>query len=337
LSDTQPPTFLDQLVEWLAQGMDAIGLNGRRLLWRWNQRKEKLGEAGARTAMLWRSAKGKHKMCPACRALVPREAATCSDCGASLSKVSVPSASRLFANVMPGAMAASSIIMLVNGLIFLMMMMAPASDSATGQPGIAMTFDNFKLLRFGAFFGILVRLDGEWWRMISSPFLHGGLIHFGMNSFVLVRLGPIVEQLYGKERFWLIYLVSGFSGNIAALVFRTEGSVVGASGAIVGMIGLLLAYGVRMGPVAGSNIRSAMMQNVVFIFFMSLLPGISFLSHAGGFVGGFLAGLAIQAPTRGASRSDTIWQWLSLASVLLVLYAFYNVALHGQDYVKHLE
>ena len=111
--------------------------------------------------------------------------------------------------------------------------------------------------------------------------------------------------------------------------------VVGASGAIVGLIGLLLAYGFRSGSVAGANIRSAMMQNALLILFISILPGVSFLSHAGGFVGGLVAGFAVPPPARASSGSGTLWQYLSLGAVFLVLLAFYNVAVHGQDFARY--
>ena len=83
-TEQEPPGPADRLVELLARGMTAVGLNGTRLLWRWRQHKLKRAEAGLRGEIFWRSAKSKHKMCRSCRALVPRDASTCPDCGTRL-------------------------------------------------------------------------------------------------------------------------------------------------------------------------------------------------------------------------------------------------------------
>ena len=77
--EDQEPGRLDRAVEKLAHALNALGLNGTRLLWKWNRRRQRLGEAGLKTEILWRSAQGKHKMCPSCRALIVRSANTCPD------------------------------------------------------------------------------------------------------------------------------------------------------------------------------------------------------------------------------------------------------------------
>ena len=74
----------DRLVALVARILDAVGLNGKRLLWKWSQRKSRLAQRKAQASVMLRSARGPHKMCPSCRALVPRSAGTCPECGASL-------------------------------------------------------------------------------------------------------------------------------------------------------------------------------------------------------------------------------------------------------------
>ena len=74
MADDPTPSLGDRLVEWLARGVDALGLDGRRLRWRWARRRVALGETAARGEQALRAARGRHKMCPACRALVPRSA-----------------------------------------------------------------------------------------------------------------------------------------------------------------------------------------------------------------------------------------------------------------------
>ena len=199
-----------------------------------------------------------------------------------------------------------------------------------------MGFDFYTTLRFGGGYGSLVLADGEWWRFVAPIFLHGGLLHFGFNTYVLLQLGPIVEELYGTERFWIIYLLSGISGNLVSQLVSSHTNVIGASGAICGLIGLLLAYGMRRGGSGGEQIKRGMMRYAVYILIFSLLPGISLLSHAGGFAGGLLLGLAVPAGAIRERRRNMTWQLLSMAGVLLVLFVFYQVSVHGQDFAKHL-
>jgi rhomboid protease GluP len=339
MSDQPQPGILDRLVDLIAGVMDMIGLNGTRFRWRWHNRKAQIGEAGLKTEIAWRSAKTKHKMCPSCRALVPRGVKSCPECGQGLAGVRAPGVGRLLSNILPGATATTSLLLLVNGLFFMLMLILPPAAGTGGQAGglaRLMSFNTYDLLRLGGGLGSLVMHDGEWWRLVTSIFLHGGLIHFGFNSYVLLQLGPLAEETYGTERFWVIYLWSGIAGNLLAQFLRPGVPVVGASGAIVGLIGLLLAYGIRRGGVIGGNIRSVMTRYAIYILVFSLLPGISLLSHAGGFVGGFLLGLVIPAGALKGRQSALLFQGLALAGVVLVLWSFYQVAMHGGDFLRYL-
>ena len=82
--------------------------------------------------------------------------------------------------------------MLVNGFWFILMIMAQIRAGGSGGGGLSLlgSFDTQLLLRFGAGLGALVFADGEWWRIIAPIFLHGGLLHFGFNTYVLLQLGP---------------------------------------------------------------------------------------------------------------------------------------------------
>jgi rhomboid protease GluP len=339
MSEQRQPGLLDRIVDLIAAAMDALGLNGTRFRWKWHRKRAQIGESGMRTEILWRSAKTKHKMCPACRALVPRSARRCPDCGEGLAGVRAPGIGRLLSNILPGATATTSLLLLVNGLFFMLMLILPPA-TASGQAGglgRLMSFNTYDLLRLGGGLGSLVAFEGEWWRLVTSIFLHGGLIHFGFNSYVLLQLGPLVEETYGTERFWVIYLASGIAGNLAAQILQPRVPVVGASGAIVGLIGLLLAYGIRRGGVIGGNIRSVMLRYAIYILVFSLLPGISLLSHAGGFAGGFLLGLIVPAAAFRSRSAAAGFQALALAGVLLVLWCFYQVAIHGGDFLRYLQ
>ena len=315
--------------------MDAIGLNGTRLRWKWNRKRMQISEAGARAKVTMRSAKGKHKMCPGCRALVPRSTRTCPDCGRELSSVESPGVGRMISNLLPGASAATSLLLLVNGFWFILMVMAQIKAGGAGGGGFSL-FGGFDLelgVRFGAGLSEPRLLSdgtltgGEWWRLITPIFLHWGLLHFFFNSYVLLQLGPMVEQIYGTPRFWVIYLACGLAGSAVSQLPRFT-ITAGASGAIMGLMGLLLVYGWRRGGALGESIKASMIRFGVYILIFSLLmwQRMDHLNHAGGFVCGAL--LAFFVPDGGyRNRGErVVWQVLSVAGVLLVVLAFYKVA-----------
>jgi membrane associated rhomboid family serine protease len=328
---------LDRAVELLAKVLNAIGLNGTRLLWKWNQRRQRLAETGLRTEILWRSTKGRHKMCPSCRALVDRSARACPECGAALAGVRAPGVGRLLANLLPGASAATSLLMLVNGFWFLLMILAQIkSGSSGGNVSLFSPFDIELMARFGAGVSRERMLStgaitgGEWWRLITPIFLHAGIIHFLFNSYLLLNLGPIVEEIYGTARYWVIYLAAGIAGSVASQAPRFV-ITVGASGAIMGLIGLLLVAGYRSGGLLGQSMKSLVIRLAVYSVILSLFFNIDHLNHIGGFACGAL--LALIVP-RGNDRSrfeGAFWQVLSVVGVLLVLLAFYQVAAFGRS------
>jgi membrane associated rhomboid family serine protease len=326
--------LLDRLVESLARLMNSLGLNGTRLHWRWNRRRQRLAEAGARTEILWRSAKGRHKMCRSCRALVDRGAKDCPECGATLSTVRAPGVGRLVTNLLPGVTAATSLIMLVNGFWFVVMLMAQMKVGS-GDSSLFGGFNQELIVRFGSGLSrerLLLNgaaVGGEWWRLVTPIFLHGGMIHFLFNSYLLMQLGPVVEELFGTTRYWVIYLCCGIVGSMASQLPRYTNTV-GASGAIMGLIGLLLVHGYRSGGALGQAMKALVMRLALYSIILSFMFNIDHLNHIGGFLCG--AGLALIVPqgefrSRGESR---FWQFLSVAGVLLVLLAFYQVAAQGK-------
>ena len=204
--------MLDRLVELWARILDAVGLSGARVRWRWNQRRRDLGEAGLKAEMFVRSTRGAYKMCPSCRALVPRSASRCTECDATLTRVRAPGLSRIVANIVPGATATTLLLLLANTLLFAVVLLLPVRLEGH-DPGSPVSrlfgFDGVSLIRYGSGYADLTVQLHEWWRIVTPIFLHGGLIHFVFNSMALVRLGPLVEDEYGTERLASIYLICG--------------------------------------------------------------------------------------------------------------------------------
>lgn len=135
----------------------------------------------------------------------------------------------------------------------------------------------------------------ELYRLITSMFLHAGIIHLAFNMYALYILGPQLESFFGKIKYILIYLLSGIVGGLTSMIFQQEGVVsVGASGAIFGLIGAFIFFGyhhrVYFGTVIKSQIIPLLLINLVLGFTIS---GINMFAHVGGLVGGVLSAKAV--------------------------------------------
>jgi membrane associated rhomboid family serine protease len=146
-----------------------------------------------------------------------------------------------------------------------------------------------------ALFGPLVD-HGDWWRLITSAFLHGSLIHIIFNMLALWWLGAPVEMVLGRVRFIGLYLVSGLSGAAGALIDNPTAVTVGASGAIFGLLGAGLILEWQATGSLGGNYLTLIVINLAISF---AVPGISIGGHIGGLVGGTLATLAFSRFGRG--------------------------------------
>jgi membrane associated rhomboid family serine protease len=142
--------------------------------------------------------------------------------------------------------------------------------------------------------------DGEWWRIVTSGFLHGDPLHLILNMVVLFFLGQALEPVFGHVKFAAIYVASLLAGSFGALLLSPEALTVGASGAVYGLLGAMVVLYLDRGiPITQSPIFGLLVINVLFTFFY---PGISIGGHLGGLAGGALAAwLVLQADRRRAS------------------------------------
>jgi|SRR5579871_885319 len=177
----------------------------------------------------------------------------------------------------------------------------------------ALDFSNEAVLRFGAIYGPYT-LSGQWWRVVTYMFLHGGLMHIAFNMWCLWDLGALSESLYGRWTYAAIYLITGVAGGIASIGWNPGVLTVGASGAIFGLAGALLAS-FYLGEFSFPSvaIRGTMRSLVFFIGFNIMLgAGLNIFGgdagridnacHIGGLVSGMALGalIAVVAPQRGA-------------------------------------
>ncbi|PIE21949.1 MAG: hypothetical protein CSA62_14870 [Planctomycetota bacterium] len=164
-------------------------------------------------------------------------------------------------------------------------------------------------LRSGAQMAALV-VDGEPWRLISSCFMHFGVLHLGFNGYFLLQIGPWLERQIGTERLILSFLISGLGGSLATMLWYEPYTISGgASGGLFGLLGVLLAVFAREERSYGSSLRDPRIKwilslvaiNVVIGF---MIPIISQTAHMGGLITGFIASFCLfKLPdARGRSR-----------------------------------
>jgi membrane associated rhomboid family serine protease len=154
--------------------------------------------------------------------------------------------------------------------------------------------------------------EGEWWRLVTATFLHGSLIHLGMNMLVLWLIGPPVEEYFGRARYLLLYLVSGLAGSTGALILSSGRPTVGASGAIFGLMGAALILEWRRIFVFGGQALGLVVINLALTF---AIPGISIGGHIGGLIGGGLCALAFSSFRRSPAVATLAMAAVGVVSV----------------------
>jgi membrane associated rhomboid family serine protease len=150
--------------------------------------------------------------------------------------------------------------------------------------------------------------QGEWWRLVTSTFLHYGPLHLAMNMYSLFFAGSILEHVIDRWRFALLYLVSGLCGSAGALVLSPQGLTAGASGAIFGVLGALFVLERRGNIATGGQIAALLVINLVFTF------GLASYISVGGHIGGLIGGVALMVAFLQFRRSAP----LSIASAAAV-------------------
>ncbi|MEM7272392.1 MAG: rhomboid family intramembrane serine protease [Actinomycetota bacterium] len=169
----------------------------------------------------------------------------------------------------------------------------------------------------GLLFGPSVA-DGEWWRIITSGFLHRGIFHLGLNMWGLWILGQPLEEGLGRLRFGLVYLAGLLGGSFAVLAFGFTQPTLGASGAVLGLAGALAAVLWSRGvSITQTSLGMILGLNLLIPV---LIPGISFWGHLGGIVAGFGAGWLVSwLPRRyGQSVQTALGATVALCGVLAV-------------------
>jgi rhomboid protease GluP len=247
-------------------------------------------------------------MCPNCRAFVTTSDRVCPYCEVTLGPRAVDrrNPGDALGGLIPHARFTTTMILLVNGILFV-------ADNLGPWRGV--------LTQWGASMPASM-MGSQWWRWITAGFLHGGIFHILMNSWVLFGLGAEVEMLYGSSRFILFYFVSTLTGFWASSHLLGGHFSVGSSAGIFGLIGAMLAYGVTDKSHTGSMVKAYYSQWLIWCVIISFFPGVDFMAHAGGFVGGFVAAYLARTPRARLMWKEPLIKALAGVSIAVTALAF---------------
>jgi rhomboid protease GluP len=258
-------------------------------------------------------------MCPNCRAFITTDDKVCPYCQAEVGPRAVErrSTADALGGLIPHARFTTVVIMLINTGFYLATIL---HSSRTGNGGIDP--DMQTLFLFGAKYPPAIA-QGQWWRLITAGFLHGGILHILMNMWVLFDLGAQVEEICGTSRFLTIYLITNITGFYASYLFSPALSI-GASAAIFGLIGGMIGVGVRDRTSYGAAIRKFFTRWAIYGLVLSLIPGTDIAAHAGGLAGGFIVGLIAGTPSYSPTI-ERVWQIAAGLMMAITGLAFFDM------------
>ena len=265
-------------------------------------------------------------MCPHCRAFITSKDKICPYCNEKVGPraVDLHNAGDFLGGLIPAARFNTVTILLINfGLYVATTLYSMRSDNPGGWGSI----DGRTLFLFGAKFGPAIVGGGQWWRLVTAGFLHGGMLHILMNSWVLFEQGALVEEVFGPSRMWVIYFAATVGGFFVSTLLHPVALSVGASAGIFGLIGAMLALAITSKSSMALALRGMYMRWIVYGLLFSLLPGIDMGAHICGLVSGFGVAYIAGQPRYVGSPIDQAWRVASWICVALTVLSFLKMYL----------
>jgi rhomboid protease GluP len=271
------------------------------------------------------------KICPACNALVGINATRCHECGASL-RFSLAALSKGLSGILGDHEApVTSVLLIAN---FVMLGISWFSYAAIGKGGgftILWGLVGEPQYRLGASYGPPIFYGNEWWRLVTAMFLHGGLIHIGFNMMSLMQLGPALEEVYGSARYLFLYVVTGAFGFLVS-AFTGHFSL-GASAALLGLVGVMLAITTKRGGAYMHDLRSRLISSVVILFVLGFsgFMAMDNWAHGGGLAAGFVLGKLFADRQPNTANERRIAYALGWLAGLAIIASFVFMLVHYHD------
>ena len=270
------------------------------------------------------------KLCPVCGALVGINSTRCHQCGASL-RFSLAALSKKLSGLFGDNEApVTTVLLIANILMFGVTYLAMVSEGSGGGLSILWGIRGEVVYRLGASFGPAIFGLHEWWRLVTAMFLHGGLIHIGFNMLALMQFGPALEELYGSARYLFLYVVTGVFGFLVSAWFGNYS--LGASGALLGLIGLMLAITSKRGGAFMRDLRARLITSVAILFFLGFSGvGIDNYAHGAGLALGFALGKVFVDRKPMNVKESRIAYGVGWLAGIAVIASFVLMFLHFRD------
>lgn len=207
----------------------------------------------------------------------------------------------------PKKIVVTNILIAINVIVFLVVFALSGGVLSGGA-----------LLKYGALNSYLVT-SGDWYRLITSAFLHGGLLHLLFNMYSLYIIGTQIENFTGKGKYLLIYFVSALSASLMSCVITPNSISVGASGAIFGLLGALVYFGTQYRIYLSSVIKNQIIPLIVINLLLGfMVSGIDNAAHIGGLIGGVLIAMALGVQKKENTKNK-VNGWICLIIYLAFL------------------
>ena len=187
--------------------------------------------------------------------------------------------------------------------------------------------DSLSLIRLGANVQELVE-SGEYFRLLTAIFLHGGIIHLFFNMYALYSIGNFIETYFGRSKYFAVFILTGIVGSLTSYLF-TRGFSVGASGAVFGLLSLLLAQKLKRKvyyaelPIDTRSILIIVGINLLLGF---TIPNVDNAAHIGGLISGTILGLLLNHENSGEQR-PLLTKILLIITSVLVIYSLFSLVL----------
>lgn len=284
---------IPEWVETVTRIAGALGLNKVRVRWKLQGWVNRQRAAARRDEQIAAHIKYEHRVCPHCRAVNDRNETTCTRCGQPLGARAFEMLGR-FGIHAPRVLSMGS-------LIGMILVATYVRIHVEHGGGVGLAVD--ALVAHGGSLPLTMN-DGEWWRATTSVLLHASLPHLVFNLFALASIAPVAEDRLGRGVALVVFVVTGTIGSLGSAMLGPPAVGVGASGAIMGLVGAVAGAGHRAGTAAGRAERDDMIKWVLYVFLFGFLVKADQYAHGAGLLAGTAFGLFVptQALTRARAR-----------------------------------
>lgn len=278
-----PPADPDAWIEKVVGVAGALGMNRVRVRWRLMRWQDDRRKSRRRREQWVTHVRYQHKTCPECGHVQDRDEKLCTSCGAALTGRRLQVLQRI-GLTSPELVSMSTLLALALLGVYLREWIAAGGGLRSPS-------------------GTLLReLGGHWsavtadepWRLLTAVFLHAGLMHLGFNVLALATIGPRIEALYGRLTMLMLFVVTGTLANLGSDVMGLHGVGIGASGGVMGLVGVAAGYGQRQGTGAGRALRDDMLKWAAYTLVFGFWIHADNWAHGYGLVVGAAFGYAVR-------------------------------------------